>query len=76
MTTSYRQSHTPSHSPDGLAFLADGGALGAQIRAFDWAMTPLGPPRAWPQALKTTVRLMLATRHPMFIFWGIEHTCL
>ncbi|HET9147402.1 MAG TPA: PAS domain-containing protein, partial [Acetobacteraceae bacterium] len=46
--------------------------MGALIRAFDWAATPLGPASAWPQALRTTLRLMLNTRHPMFLWWGPE----
>ncbi|MGC1776339.1 MAG: HWE histidine kinase domain-containing protein [Xanthobacteraceae bacterium] len=57
--------------PEGrLNFLAGGGEMGALMRAHDWAATPLGPPEAWPQSLRTTVRLMLNTRHPMFIWWG------
>ena len=55
-----------------LHFLAGGGEMGALIRAHDWAATPLGPPASWPQGLKTTVRLLLSTGHPMFIWWGPE----
>ena len=51
-------------------FLAGGGDMGARIRAYDWDNSPLGPPRDWPQALKTSVRLLLSTGHPMFIWWG------
>ncbi|MEH2509380.1 PAS domain S-box-containing protein [Nitrobacteraceae bacterium AZCC 1564] len=54
-------------SPD---FLAGGGEMGALMRAFDWSSTPLGQPETWPQSLKTTVRLLLNTNHPMFIWWG------
>lgn len=46
--------------------------MGARIRAYDWTSTPLGPPGEWPQALKTSVRLLLSTGHPMFIWWGPE----
>ena len=42
------------------------------MRTFDWAATPLGPPGAWPQTLRTVVRLLLNSRHPMFIWWGPE----
>ena len=60
-------------SADGrLDFLAGGGEMGALVRAHDWAATPLGPPETWPQSLRTTVRLVLNTRHPMFIWWGPE----
>ena len=55
-----------------LDFIAGGGEMGALVRAHDWAATPLGPPEAWPQSLRTTVRLVLNTRHPMFIWWGPE----
>ena len=51
-------------------FLAGGGQMGALMRAFDWAGTPVGPPESWPQSLRVTIRLMLNTNHPMFIWWG------
>lgn len=41
-------------------------------RAFDWSKTSIGPPETWPQSLRVTVRLVLTTRHPMFIWWGPE----
>lgn len=53
-------------------FLAEGGEMGALTRGFDWSKTSLGPPRTWPQSLRVTVRLVLTTRHPMFIWWGKE----
>jgi PAS domain-containing protein len=58
------------------AFLAGGGELGARIRAHDWAATPLGPPAAWPAALKTLVAVMLGSRQPMFVAWGPERIML
>jgi signal transduction histidine kinase len=54
------------------AWPVGGGELGALIRAHDWAATPLGPIAAWPQSLRVAVRLLLTTRHPMFIWWGPE----
>src|SRR5690606_38641063 len=45
------------------------------IRERDWSKTPLGDPSDRPQPLKTTVRLMLATQHPVFVFWGRDLTC-
>ena len=53
-------------------FLAGGGEMGALTRAFDWSKTPLGSPETWPQSLRVTVRLVLTSRHPMFIWWGPE----
>ncbi|WP_427184914.1 response regulator [Bordetella bronchialis] len=52
------------------SFLAGGGEMGALIRAHDWASTPLGPPEQWPQSLKTAIRIMLASRQPIWIGWG------
>lgn len=62
----------PPLHPD---FLSGGGEMGKLIRAFGWESTPLGSPARWPQALRTAVRLMLSTNHPVFIFWGTELTC-
>jgi len=46
--------------------------MGALMRAHDWSATPLGPPAGWPGALKTTLRLLLSSNHPMFVWWGPE----
>jgi signal transduction histidine kinase len=59
-----------------VEFLAGGGAMGERIRAHPWAHTPLGDPQFWPRGLRTAVRVLLTTQHPIFIFWGHEHTCL
>lgn len=61
----------PADDP-ALLFLAGGGELGALIRKHDWANNPLGPPAAWPQSLKTSVRIMLTSRQPIWIGWGPE----
>jgi signal transduction histidine kinase len=58
--------------PTPLNFLAGGGEMGRLIRAHDWAATPLGPPAAWPQSLKTAVRIMLTSRQPIWVGWGRE----
>ncbi|HEY4403468.1 MAG TPA: response regulator [Xanthobacteraceae bacterium] len=44
--------------------------MGALMRAKDWARHPLGEPRAWPQSLKTVVRIMLTSRYAMWMGWG------
>jgi signal transduction histidine kinase/ActR/RegA family two-component response regulator len=58
-----------------LDFLAGGGEMGSRIREFPWMHHSLGPPKSWPQGLRTTLRVALTTQHPMFIFWGPEHLC-
>jgi PAS domain S-box-containing protein len=42
------------------------------IRKFDWDSNLLGPIEAWSDTLVTTVNLVLASRHPMFLWWGPE----
>ena len=46
--------------------------MGALTRAYDWSANPLGHPETWPQSLRTAVRILLNTNHPMFIWWGEE----
>ena len=58
--------------PTSADFLADGGEMGALTRAHDWSATPIGKPESWPQRLRTAVRILLNTNHPMFIWWGPE----
>src|ERR1700692_1240828 len=58
--------------PTSADFLAGGGEMGALTRAHDWSTTPLGRPESWPQSLRTAVRILLNTDHPMFIWWGPE----
>ena len=68
---------TCSHAPEGAAldFLAGGGEMGALIRAHDWCSTPLGAPEGWPPPLRTAIRLILNSGHPMYIWWGPELRC-
>jgi signal transduction histidine kinase len=46
------------------------------VRNFPWSATPLGDPAFWPPGLKTTVRIVLTSRFPMWMFWGPELTML
>lgn len=55
-----------------LDFLSGGGEMGALTRAYRWAETSLGDAASWPQSLKTVLRLLLSSGHPMFIWWGPE----
>jgi signal transduction histidine kinase len=66
----------PPAGADPLAFLAGGGEMGERIRAFDWPKTPLGPAESWSPALRTVVRLMLANRLPMLLWWGPHYVSI
>ena len=68
-----RKSTNPTPLPD---WLAGSGALGELINGYDWSNTPLGPLASWPASLRTSVNLMLNSRHPMWIGWGPEVTFL
>jgi hypothetical protein len=57
-------------------FLSGTLGMGDRIRDFDWRRTPLGGIESWPQSLKTSVSLILGSRHPMWIGWGPEMTFL
>jgi signal transduction histidine kinase/ActR/RegA family two-component response regulator len=45
-------------------------ALSRLMRDHDWAATPLGDPRAWPEALLIPLRMMLTSRFEMWLGWG------
>ncbi|MGT2439031.1 ATP-binding protein [Bradyrhizobium betae] len=44
--------------------------------ALDWSDSPLGHPRQWSQALKTTVGMLLAAQAQIVLFWGPEYVAL
>jgi signal transduction histidine kinase/DNA-binding response OmpR family regulator len=53
-----------------------GGDTGALVRAIDWSTTPLGPSRAWPESLRTALRLCVSSRFPIALYWGDEFVML
>ena len=57
-------------------WLRGGGALGRLVHEFDWAKTPLGSIKEWPQSLRTVVRVLLTSRFAMWMSWGPELTFL
>ena len=57
-------------------FLAGGGEAGALIRSFDWEKTPLGPPDAWPEALRTALAICLNSTIPSAVYWGKDFITL
>jgi PAS domain S-box-containing protein len=67
-----QDSRRPVCSESNLGFASLGGAMGAVLRAFDWAATPLGTLDTWPQSLRTATSMMLNARQPMYVAWGPE----
>jgi signal transduction histidine kinase len=69
------QQRKNSADSSSTSFLAGGGEMGGLMRAHDWSRTPLGPPHDWPASLRTALRLLLNSGHPMYIWWGPEFLC-
>lgn len=46
------------------------GEMADRTRSFDWSKSSLGPDEQWPDALLVMVNTLLATRHPMLLWWG------
>jgi len=55
-----------------MGVLAGGGEMGRRMRELDWAKTPLGPFSAWPQSLRTSASICLASRFPIVLYWGAQ----
>ena len=53
-------------------WLQGGGEMAERVRRHDWANLPLGPMEQWPDVLKTTLSLSLASRFPQAVVWGPE----
>lgn len=56
----------------GSDIFSGGGEMGQLMRSLDWSKTPLGPSESWPQSLRTTISICLASRFPLLIWWGPE----
>ena len=63
-------------SKPALEWLVGGGEMAGLVRAKDWSRTPLGPIEQWPQSLKTSVSICLASRFPIVMYWGPEYVVL
>src|SRR5271168_4659985 len=71
-----RAPESDDRSASSPEFLSGGGELGALMRGFDWTATSLGAPATWPQNLRIAIRIMLASRQPIWVGWGTELTYL
>jgi hypothetical protein len=58
--------------PQNSSRIIGSGEMADLIRTYDWSATPLGPVETWPDILIITVNMLLASRHPMFLWWGPE----
>jgi PAS domain S-box-containing protein len=47
-----------------------GGQMGELMRSLDWSKTCIGAVETWSQALRMMVRILLANRFPMVLWWG------
>jgi PAS domain S-box-containing protein len=68
---------TVATSPDKSThqdFLVGGGEIAEFVGRADWSATALGAIETWPQSLRTTVSLCLASNFPINIIWGPEHS--
>src|SRR6266849_773944 len=48
------------------------GEMARRVRDMDWSLTALGGKETWPQSLRLSVALILASVFPMAIRWGPE----
>lgn len=60
----------PSSLP--CTWLVQKGETAKLIAGYDWSSTPLGELATWPQALRSSVNLMLEAGAPMALIWGQE----
>jgi hypothetical protein len=44
--------------------------MGALMRSTDWSKTSIGAIECWSPALRMMVRLLLANRFPLLLWWG------
>lgn len=58
------------------ALLSGDTGMARLMRAHDWEKTPLGPVASWPQSLRTSVSICLASRFPIVLYWGGEYVVL
>jgi PAS domain S-box-containing protein len=52
------------------------GEMEALIDSLDWSRTSIGSRENWSPALKTTVRILVANRFPMLLWWGPDYICI
>src|SRR4051794_21639283 len=53
-----------------------GGEMGARMASYDWAASPVGPISGWSPGLRSAVRMLLASKAQIVVFWGPEYVAL
>ena len=66
----------PSQTSEADERLISAAEMGARIRSFDWTQTPIGPVAGWSPALRSTVKIMLANRFPLLLWWGPQYVSI
>ena len=68
------QAAPETHPVAGAAnqWLTGEGEMARRIREFDWSQTPVGPIENWSPSLRMVVKIMLANRFPMILWWGSQ----
>jgi signal transduction histidine kinase len=61
---------------DLTSFLANNGEIGHLILNTDWSKTDIGPIKAWPQSLISSLSICLKNPFPKSIWWGPNFTLL
>src|SRR5450432_2368356 len=62
----------PSDQEDVPSRIVGAGEMADLIRRFDWGRTALGRIETWSDTLVTSINLLLASSHPMFLWWGAD----
>ena len=52
------------------SFFSGDGEMVRAVNAMDWSATPLGPMSTWPPAIRTAVRICLASQFPIMVLPG------
>ncbi|MFL5287881.1 MAG: ATP-binding protein, partial [Rhodopila sp.] len=50
--------------------ISGGGGMGALVRAYPWASSPIGDPGQWPQTLRSFANAALNCAFPVLLWWG------
>jgi len=58
-----------------LGFLNGNSEMVELMRQKNWDETVVGPPKNWPQSLRTTLSIIMENKFPMFLFWGEDLIC-